>query len=188
MRSPNLSFANTSRQIGGGNFSPRSDLPPLPKAWPNPTFRDSWNRRAGNGGVVDSSRRRRKHLRVGFNFRGLATELLDLADAGAFRLVVSEVLIDEVLDVLGRKFDWSVPELKMASGRMKKYAEIVNPAIRLEVVLDDEDDNRVLECAVAGNADFLVTGDRDLLRLREYEGIQIERIADFLRRVREEQT
>ena len=56
---------------------------------------------------------------------------------------------------------------------------------RLNVVPDDEDDNRVLECAVAGECECVVTGDGDLLRMGSYEGIRILRVGEFLERLKE---
>ena len=52
---------------------------------------------------------------------------------------------------------------------------------KLKVIAEDPDDDRVLECAVASGSDVIVTGDKDLLRRGEYEGIRIMRAADFLR-------
>jgi predicted nucleic acid-binding protein len=49
--------------------------------------------------------------------------------------------------------------------------------------LKDEADNRILECAVAGNADFIVSGDRHLLSLKEFRDIPIVRAAEFLSRL-----
>jgi predicted nucleic acid-binding protein len=46
----------------------------------------------------------------------------------------------------------------------------------------DEPDNRILECAVAGNVDMFVTGDRHLLDLKEFEGIEIVKLAVFMER------
>jgi predicted nucleic acid-binding protein len=51
----------------------------------------------------------------------------------------------------------------------------------IDVIADDPDDNRILECAVEGNADVIVSGDRALLRLNSYQGIPIVRPVDFLR-------
>jgi predicted nucleic acid-binding protein len=53
------------------------------------------------------------------------------------------------------------------------HANVVEPDFKLDAVPDDPDDNRVLECAVAGKADFIVSGDRHLLRIGSYEGIAI---------------
>jgi predicted nucleic acid-binding protein len=50
----------------------------------------------------------------------------------------------------------------------------------LRVVEDYPDDDRVLECAVEGHADFIVTGDRHLLKLGEYHGVSILRTRQFL--------
>jgi uncharacterized protein len=61
-----------------------------------------------------------------------------------------------------------------------RAAEVAQPAERLHVIQDDPD-NRVLECAVAGRANRIVSGDRHLLRLREHAGISIVRTVDFLR-------
>ena len=57
---------------------------------------------------------------------------------------------------------------------------VSKPTSKLRVV-DDEADNRILECALDGRADLIVTGDRHLLKLRRFEGITIIRLADFLR-------
>lgn len=54
-----------------------------------------------------------------------------------------------------------------------RVAMFVVPKIRIDVIKEDPDDNRVLECAVEGKADFIVSGDQHLLRLREYAGINI---------------
>jgi putative PIN family toxin of toxin-antitoxin system len=55
----------------------------------------------------------------------------------------------------------------------------VKPGQRLRIV-KDEPDNRILECAVAGNAHVIVTGDRALLALREYRNVRIISLHDYL--------
>jgi predicted nucleic acid-binding protein len=59
----------------------------------------------------------------------------------------------------------------------------VHPTQTLDVVPDDPDDNRVVECAVAAGSRFIVTGDGDLLRLGSYGNIRILQVADFLKLV-----
>jgi predicted nucleic acid-binding protein len=54
------------------------------------------------------------------------------------------------------------------------------PTEALDVVKDDPDDNRIVECAVASGSDCIVTGDNHLLRLGEYAGIKMVRVGDFL--------
>ena len=62
---------------------------------------------------------------------------------------------------------------------------MVAPTQTLNVIAEDPDDDRVLECAVASGSDVIVTGDRDLLRRGSYEGIRIMTVAQFLERGRE---
>ena len=62
---------------------------------------------------------------------------------------------------------------------LSELAELVAPRKRL-AVLDDEPDNRILECAVTGSADIIVTGDRAMLDLRAYQGIRILSLRQFL--------
>jgi predicted nucleic acid-binding protein len=52
---------------------------------------------------------------------------------------------------------------------------VIKPAIKIKL-LNDETDNRILECAKASNADLIVTGDKHLLSLKEFDGIGITRI------------
>src|SRR5436190_771346 len=55
----------------------------------------------------------------------------------------------------------------------RRFATLVAPEVVLQVIRDDPTDDRFLECAVTGGADYIVSGDTHLLRLGEYAGIQI---------------
>ncbi len=65
--------------------------------------------------------------------------------------------------------------------RVVRVAKIVEPKFTLNAVKADPDDDRILECAVEGNADVIVSGDRHLTRLKGFQGIGIMRPIDFLR-------
>ena len=60
-------------------------------------------------------------------------------------------------------------------------ARTVTPAVQLDIIKEDPPDNRILECAVAAGSDYLVTGDKDLLRLGRYDSIRILTVSEFLR-------
>ena len=60
------------------------------------------------------------------------------------------------------------------------FAKLVTPAQTLDVVKDDEPDNRILECAAEAGSEFIISADKDLLRLGSYAGASIMRAADFL--------
>jgi len=116
------------------------------------------------------------------NFRGRPLQLLEKAVAGDVQIASSEPLLDELRRVLRDKFEWSEDRLSAAESLIRGFAQVVTPAQTLDVVKDDEPDNRVLECAQASGSEFVVTGDRDLLRLGEYAGIKIVRLSEFLNR------
>ena len=59
-------------------------------------------------------------------------------------------------------------------------SELVTPEMDLEAIEDDPDDDKVLECAVAGNADYIVSGDSHLLDIEEYRGVEIVSPDEFL--------
>ena len=97
--------------------------------------------------------------------------------AGVFQLVVSGDLLLELRDVLNRpriaeRSGWSAEDVATLIGALMASAAFVEPGDVLHVVSDD-DDNRVLEAALAGEADYIVSGDRALLSLGRYEGIEI---------------
>ncbi len=95
------------------------------------------------------------------------------------RLLLSRAIVGELLDVLARKFARDREELARVAVFVAGLAEVVEPATRLEV-LEDEADNRILECAVAGEAVLVVTGDKRMLALRSYEGIRIVSLGEYL--------
>jgi len=59
-------------------------------------------------------------------------------------------------------------------------ADFVNPSETLKVVLEDPEDNRILECAVEAKANYVISGDLHLLKLRRYLYIEILNAAEFL--------
>jgi putative PIN family toxin of toxin-antitoxin system len=113
---------------------------------------------------------------------GSADFVLGAALDGACVLLVSEPNLGETLGVLGRKFSRDKEELARVALFLSELAEHVAPRRRL-TVLGDEPDNRILECAVAGRADVIVTGDRAMLRLGSYAGIEIISLRAFLSRL-----
>ena len=114
-------------------------------------------------------------------FHGIGARLLLMARAGAIRIDTSAAILSETMGVLRDKFGWDGYRLRFGQEALRKLARVVEPTTTIEVA-DDPDDNRILECAVEAGSDFIVTEDKDLLRLGSYGGIPIMRPADFLRR------
>ena len=113
-------------------------------------------------------------------FGGLPGALLDLALLQSFLPVISPALQDELYEKLRSKVEVSAEDTAIIRAKLESIAEIVRPDMVLHVIEDDPDDNRVLECAVKGSADYIVTGDRHLLKLGSYEAIPIVTVRQFL--------
>ena len=123
---------------------------------------------------------RYQHLLSAVMFGGLPDSVLDLGLLRAFTLVISPPLLDELEDKLRVKFSVSAGDAAAIRAKLENAADVVDPHLILDVVKDDSDDNRVLECAMAGNADYIVSGDRHLLQLKAHAGIPILTARQFL--------
>ena len=99
--------------------------------------------------------------------------LLDSAGI-KYRLFISKDILDELEDVISRKkFGFSEDKIGTVIEAILSFSEVVNPKIKLDVIEADPDDNKILECAVACGAKYVVSGDAHLLGLGEYDGIGI---------------
>ena len=94
-------------------------------------------------------------------------------------LLLSKPILDELLGVLARKFARDAEELARVAVFLGSLATMVKPVRRLRVLADGPD-NRILECALAGGADAIVTGDRAMLALGEYRGVRIVALRAYL--------
>jgi len=116
----------------------------------------------------------------GFLFGGMPRTIVETCLGGGFTLVTSGVLLDELEEKLQGKFAVPLVMRSVFIGRLKSRGCVVEPDFELDVVAEDPDDNRVIECAVGGKADCIVSGDKHLLRLSSYEGIAILTARQFL--------
>lgn len=104
------------------------------------------------------------------------------AQRRAVELYTSIAILTETARVLRTKFGQAEGDVSAALKMVARAATIVR-ANRTLSVLDDEPDNRILECAVTANVDLVVSGDKHLLSLKRFEGIPIVRLVDFVRTV-----
>ena len=108
-------------------------------------------------------------------------EVWQRAVKGEYSLLVSPAILRELADVLHTDLERSEPKIVPQLKRVVRVAKIVDPKLTFGVIKADPDDVRILECAVAGSADLIVSGDRHLTRLKTFQGIAIVRPIDFLR-------
>ena len=118
------------------------------------------------------------------NFGGTPELFLKAAQAGGFQLVISDAIMEEVGSVLrGDKFRWPEEEIAKAQRQIARFTQRVQPTETLNVITADPPDNRILECAVAAQADYIVSGDNHLLRLKQFANAPVVKAADFMRRM-----
>lgn len=113
-------------------------------------------------------------------FAGKPRTILNLILKDEIRAVTSNILLAELEDVILKKFPKLTVELDLLNKKMKKKFQVARPKKHLEVTRD-EDDNRVLEVAVEGKCQYLITGDKDLLDLESFQGIMITTPEEFLK-------
>jgi putative PIN family toxin of toxin-antitoxin system len=114
------------------------------------------------------------------NFGGPPDRLLDMARAGDIDLHISDDILSEVMRVLRDKFRWTDEALALAKDRIGDFTKTIQPGQAVEIVTADPTDNRIVECALAGKSDYIVTGDKHLLNLGHVGEIKIVKPADFL--------
>ena len=95
-------------------------------------------------------------------------------------LYTSIPILTEIANVLRDKFYQDESDIKAALKIIVRAAQVIRP-LHTITLLHDTADNRILECAKESQADVIVTGDRNILKLRMFERTTVIRLADFLR-------
>ena len=115
-------------------------------------------------------------------FGGLPEQILLAGLRGEIRLLTSIPLLEELENVLTKKFRLEPRFVKDSTDFIRDVAEQVEVISHLKVIKHPEWDNRVLECAVDGKADFVVSGDtKHILPIQECEGIKILSPSDLVK-------
>jgi putative PIN family toxin of toxin-antitoxin system len=115
----------------------------------------------------------------------LPRRIFNLQQSGRFRIVISEAILSEYRRVLAypdiqARHRFSQQGIEKYLSLLRNASVVVTPSEQVTVVKDDPDDNKFITCALAGNAEYLVSGDSDLLQIKTYQGIRILTPAAFL--------
>ena len=114
-------------------------------------------------------------------YGGKPLEVLEMGLEREIHLLTSPAILEETLGVLRDKFRYTPEQLEESKLRVEAACYgIFRPSVKLDVVKDDPDDNKVLELAVQMADSVIVSGDKHLLKLGEFQGVKIQRPADFL--------
>ncbi len=107
-------------------------------------------------------------------YGGNCWELLRKAKFGRIQLFISAEIIDEFIKVVSRpKFGFNQDEINKMRAIILDLSWLVAPTKKINVIKTDKEDNKFLECALAAGADYIVSGDKHLLELKEYKHIKI---------------
>ena len=118
-------------------------------------------------------------------FEGIAQQLIDCWKKAKFIFLLSKPILEEYIKVLSYpKFDLLQDEIKeIIEEQLLPFVEVVVIKSSVSVIKEDPFDNIFLSTALDGKADFIVSGDKHLLSLKEYRGIRIIELKNFLKKI-----
>ena len=96
---------------------------------------------------------------------------------------ISQSIIAELRRVLSRDFSIQKEDIDDVIESVLFFTHSIKPKEAVSVIKEDPSDNRILECALACKAEFIVTHDKHLLKLKKYKGIKIITAKEFLDRL-----
>ncbi len=112
-------------------------------------------------------------LVAAFVTEGLCSVLLARARRKNFDLFVCPKILKEFERILSEKIKAPQALIEEALRMILEASEVIQPSMTIQRVCRDEDDNEILACALSAEADYLVTGDKDLLEIARFEGLKI---------------
>lgn len=119
-----------------------------------------------------------------FSARGLCAEVFEVCLEG-HNIVISEHILSETKENLVAKIHLSRAVVQEIIQYLRDVTEIVEPEVVDKPVCRDKSDDRIIGTALGGDADFIITGDKDLLVLKKYKGIKIVTPREFWKHLRE---
>jgi len=117
-----------------------------------------------------------------FGWQGAPHEIFKKCISGHFNLFLSPPLLSEITRVLAYpKFNFNQDEIDEFLSIIIETAEIVEPELLINLISQDASDNRVLECAITADCEFIISGDNHLLEIKEFSNIRILSPDEFLK-------
>lgn len=116
-----------------------------------------------------------------FSFlEGNPRDILSLLRQGEIQAYISLFIIEEVSRTWREKFGWEELRIEQAVNLLRDHSTAIDPPRRSSEARLSADDNRILDCAINGAVEYLVTGDQGIRSLGQYQGISIVNPAEFL--------
>jgi len=116
---------------------------------------------------------------------GASDKIMQRVENKEIELILSEKIIKEFTKVLDyeeikNKVKEKSLELRRSIEKIINVSSLVEPKQKFDIVKDDPDDDIILECAVEGNVNYIVSQDKHLLKLKEFKGVKIVKPEEFL--------
>jgi len=109
-----------------------------------------------------------------FFWGGNPRRIVERIIAGKDVLFITKEILDEIGDVIRRpKFHASENEIHYFMNSIEELGNRITAKNKIENVSIDEDDNKYIECGIAASVDYIISGDKHLLEIEEYENIKI---------------
>ena len=93
----------------------------------------------------------------------------------------SQEIIEEYKKILKRDFDYKEQEVGEIPEKVIQFLTLTTPSRKVDVVKEDVDDNKIIECALESNSEYIISYDKHLLKLKEFQGIKITQPEEALR-------
>jgi len=116
-----------------------------------------------------------------FYWAGNPRKVFERVTNGFDELYITDEILKEIISVMsGNKFNTDVDEVNEYAKIIESFSIKISSKNIIKNISRDEKDNKILQCGADGNADFIITGDKDLLVLKEYESIKIVKPNEYL--------
>ena len=117
-------------------------------------------------------------------WKGPEFKLMTLIFNEKLKLAISPQILNEFIHVArSKKFDFSNDDIDEYVDGLLKISKIVFPEEILKIIENDPPDNRILECAETSNSEYIITGNKHLLKLKHYKNIQIMNASEFFKKI-----
>ena len=120
---------------------------------------------------------------------GSSNKIIEKVENKEIELVLSKDIIKEFMDVLNYqeiqdKIKDKNLEMKRTVEKIVSISTIIEPMQELDVVKEDKEDNKIVECAIEGNVNYLISQDKHLLKLKNYKEVKIITPEEFLKLIK----
>jgi len=114
-------------------------------------------------------------------FNGECEKLLNLLRSRSIEILISDFILEEIKTVLRKKFHWTENQIKLTLFDIEKKTIPVKTHSKIGVIKEKKDDNKILECAVDGKANLIISGDtKHIQPLKKFKNISILNPKEFL--------